>query len=175
MRCCGSRGDSNNKIANYHINKQADQMEVVLTNGQTFSISKLELADWLGVGKSNNGGVESIALNGSTLVITNKDGTTKRVNLASLIPTVPPVPRASTTTAGIVELATPAEALAGTDTTKATTPAGVKSAIQDALTKYAKANPPPTLSPATQSTPGIVTKAREVFDNAGVSLGFLVK
>lgn len=172
MRCCGSRGNSNNKIANYHINKQTDQLEVVLTNGQTFSISKLELADWLRVGNANTGGIESISLTGSTLVVTNKDGTTSRVNLSSLAPAVT---RANSATAGVVELATPAETLAGTDTTKVTTPAGVKSAIQDAITKYAKANPAPTLTPATHSTSGTVTKAQEIFDNAGVSLGFLVR
>lgn len=36
------------KVANFHINHTNSQLEVVLTNGQTFSVSKAELEDFLG-------------------------------------------------------------------------------------------------------------------------------
>lgn len=46
-RCCGSSTPAVS-VANYAINHGSNQMEITLTNGQTFSISKEELVAWLG-------------------------------------------------------------------------------------------------------------------------------
>lgn len=56
------------------------------------------------------------------------------------------VPTASTTVAGIVELATNAETTTGTDTARATTPAGVAAAVSAAVTAAAPASASTTVS-----------------------------
>ncbi len=68
-------------------------------------------------------GAWGIILNDFLGVSHNADGTLKSTAVTSLLPA------ASDTAAGIVELATIAETLTGTDTTRAVTPAGVDAAL----------------------------------------------
>ena len=87
------------KVANFHINHTDSQLEVVLTNGQTFSVSQAELEEFLG-----GNGVSDVIVEGGELKVVSADGTKKTVAL----------PTATTTRDGIVMLATPAEVTAGT-------------------------------------------------------------
>lgn len=69
------------------------------------------------------------------------------------------LPSASTTVKGIVEMATVTEARAGTDTTRAVTPAGLKGAIDDIVI--------PTYGSATTTSQGLVELATTSEANAG--------
>ena len=106
------------KVANFHINHTDSQLEVVLTNGQTFSVSKAELEEFLG-----GNGVSDVIVEAGELKVVSADGTKKTVAL----------PTATTTTSGTIKIATPAEAKAGTDNTRAMTPATTKAVVDDAL------------------------------------------
>ena len=106
------------KVANFHINHTDSQLEVVLTNGQTFSVSKAELEEFLG-----GNGVSDVIVEGGELKVVSADGTKKTVAL----------PTATTTTSGTIRIATQAEAKAGTDNTSAMTPATTKAVVDDAF------------------------------------------
>jgi len=64
------------------------------------------------------------------LTLSAEDDTQLRQAIAALIAAqVPTIAQATTTAMGVVELATTAEAVAGTDTERAVTPAGLKAAL----------------------------------------------
>ena len=74
-----------------------------------------------------------VTVNGNS-VITNTDLETARTEITQEIgEAIADIPTATTEVSGIVELATKEEATAGTDTTKAVTPEGVKSAFNSNL------------------------------------------
>lgn len=106
------------RVANFHINHADSQLEVVLTNGQTFSVSKAELEEFLG-GNS----VSDVIVEDGELKVVSADGSKKTVAL----------PTATTTTAGVIKVATTTEAKAGTDNTRAMTPATTKAVVDDAF------------------------------------------
>ena len=147
------------KVANFHINHTDSQLEVVLTNGQTFSVSKAELEDFLG-----SNGVSDVIVEGGELKVVSADGTKKTVTL----------PTATTTRDGIVMLATPAEVTAGTNNTKAVTPAGVKAATDETLAdakayadQLARQNAPKPVPAATTTTAGTIKIATTAEAKAG--------
>ena len=116
----------------------ANSGDVVVT-GQTLGA---RLAAAL-AGAGGDGVLGSATLEGNDLVFTISDGTTVRASLATLISGLITAVNASTgllggATSGTatlrVDFATPEEAIAGTSTTKAVTPAGLKAAI-DAITE----------------------------------------
>lgn len=139
------------KVANFHINHTDDQLEVVLTNGQTFSVSKAELVEFLG-----DKGVSDVIVEDGELKVVSADGSKKTVAL----------PTATTTSNGVVMLATPAEVTAGTNDSKAVTPAGVKAATDRTLDdakayadQLASQNTPEPVPSATTTTAGIIEVA----------------
>ena len=150
------------KVANFHINHTDNQLEVVLTNGQTFSVSQAELEEFLG-GNGGNG-VSDVIVEGGELKVVSADGTKKTVAL----------PTATTTRDGIVMLATPAEVTAGTNNTKAVTPAGVKAATDETLAdakayadQLARQNAPKPVPAATTTTAGTIGIATTAEAKAG--------
>lgn len=147
------------QVANFHINHTDDQLEVVLTNGQTFSVSKAELVEFLG-----DKVVSDVIVEGGELKVVSADGSKKTVAL----------PTATTTRNGIVMLATPAEVTAGTDNSKAVTPAGVKTATDRTLAdakayadQLASQNTPKPVPSATTTTAGIIEVATTAEAKAG--------
>lgn len=69
-----------NQVVSFSIDDTNNLLTVKMASGQTFSVSKQELEDWLEVGT----GVASAELNGESLVLTNHDGTQVTVDLSSL-------------------------------------------------------------------------------------------
>ena len=147
------------KVANFHINHADNQLEVVLTNGQTFSVSKAELEEFLG-----GNGVSDVIVEDGELKVVSADGSKKTVAL----------PTATTTRDGIVMLATTAEVTAGTNNTKAVTPAGVKAATDETLAdakayadELARKNAPTPVAAATATTAGVIAVATTTEAKAG--------
>lgn len=72
------------------------------------------------------------------MLIANQDAPTTLAHWTVINKNIPDIVDASTTAKGIVELATDAEAIAGTDTTRAITPANLAAVLDDAVGGYSE-------------------------------------
>lgn len=123
----GASADPSNILSNAAYNADAGRLA-----GHEPGIARQELenAALRNVSRFSRGVAQFIAENYAPGVVDDGDPAKIVAGLEAAVAALAPTPpSASTTVQGIVELATDAEAIAGTDTERATTPAGVKAAI----------------------------------------------